>query len=346
MPNTAPPARYDLPWKLAMTHAFQAFMAFFFAHLCSRIDWSRRPRFRDKELAGIGFGDAPDGMVADKLVEVCLCDGSVQWVLIHVEVQAQRDASLARRVLDYNYRIFKEYGRPVASLVLLADDDPGWQPHAFHNHVLGTVMGISFSTAKLLDYASQTDALLASHNPFAWVTLAHLRTQQSRRDPDQLYAAKWQLTKLLYQHGWRKRRIIVLFRVINWMMALPAPHQERYWQAVLELEKERNMEWITPLEQSFLDKGWQKGLEKGLEQGLEKGLEKGLEEGLQQGRKEGAAALLERQLTRRFGPLPQAVRSKLAQAGAEQLASWSDALLEARTLQEVFEQNPGAADAP
>ena len=69
MQNTAPPARYDVPWKAALTHAFQAFMAFFFTDLGTRIDWSKRPRFRDKELAGIGFGDAPDRMVADKLVE-------------------------------------------------------------------------------------------------------------------------------------------------------------------------------------------------------------------------------------------------------------------------------------
>jgi hypothetical protein len=98
--------------------------------------------------------------------------------------------------------------------VLLADDDPQWRPQAFHNKVLGTEMGIAFTTAKLLDHANRSDALLASHNPFAWVTLAHLRTQQAHRDPDALYAAKWQLTKLLYQHGWRKQRIITLFNVM------------------------------------------------------------------------------------------------------------------------------------
>jgi hypothetical protein len=158
-------------------------MAFFFSELGAQVDWSARPRFLDKELAGIGFGGAPDGMVADKLVEVCLRNGSVQWVLIHIEVQAQRDTSLAS--------------------------------HAFHNQLLGTVMGISFATAKLLDFAAQADALMASHNPFALVTLAHLRTQQAGHDPDRLYAARWQLTKLLYEHGWSKRRIIVLFKVIN-----------------------------------------------------------------------------------------------------------------------------------
>lgn len=336
MPSTAPPARYDLPWKAALTHAFRAFMAFFFAGLSAQIDWSKRPRFRDKELAGIGLGESPDLMVADKLVEVSLRNGGEQWVLIHIEIQAQRDVSLPRRVLDYNYRIFKEHGRPVASLVLLADDDPAWRPHAFHNQVLGTVMGISYPMVKLRDFASRPEALLASRNPFAWVTLAHLRTQQARHDPEQLYAAKWQLTRLLYERGLSKRRIIMLFKVINWMISLPPPQQARYWQQVLQLGKERNMEldikrvmeWVTPLEQMFIDKGMAKGLKKGLAQGLEQGLE--------QGRKQGAAALLERQLTRRFGPLPRTVRSKLARASEEQLAAWSDALDEAGSLKQIF----------
>ncbi|NYE61837.1 hypothetical protein FHW58_003044 [Duganella sp. 1224] len=310
------PARYDLPWKAALTHAFRAFMDFFFSDLCKEIDWSRRPRYRDKELAGIALADAPNVMVADKLVEVALRDGRVQWVLIHIEVQAQRDKTLARRVLDYNYRIFQQYQQPVASLVLLADEDANWRPSAFHNTLLGTQMGISFATAKLLDYATRSD-LETSPNPFALVTLAHLRTQQARHDPDALYAAKWHLTKLLYQHRWSKARIITMFKVINWMMALPEAQQERYRQTVFQLKKENNMtnpmKWITPLEEMILDEGMQKG----------------------------AAIILERQLTRRFGPLSKTNQRKLAKASVEQLTAWSDAVLDAASLKQVFEtQSP------
>ncbi|WP_373987571.1 hypothetical protein [Duganella sp. BuS-21] len=50
-------------------------MSFFFAELSEQIDWNKRARFHDKELASIGFGDAPNVMVADKLVEVCLRHG-------------------------------------------------------------------------------------------------------------------------------------------------------------------------------------------------------------------------------------------------------------------------------
>lgn len=324
MSTATPPARYDLPWKAAITHAFRDFMSFFFPELGQQIDWSKRPRFRDKELAGITLGAEPDTMVADKLIEVCLRNGGVKWVMVHVEVQAQRDAGLAERIHDYNYRIRKEYGQRVASLVLLADEDPDWRPRGFWVEELGTLTGISFATAKLLEYADRMDELLASDNPFALVTVAHLRTQSARHDADQLYAAKWQLTKLLFQHGWKRKRIMVLFRVINWMMALPEPYQKRYWQATLQLEKEQKMEWVTPLEQMFIDEGLRKGRQEGEQKGLQKGLQ------------QGAAALLERQLSKRFGPLPKTVQKKLAKASFEQLEAWSDALPEAHSLKQIF----------
>ncbi|WP_090179637.1 MULTISPECIES: DUF4351 domain-containing protein [unclassified Duganella] len=287
-------------------------MSFFFAELGAGIDWSHRPLFRDKELAGLNVGGPPDGLVADLLAEVCVL-GDHARMLIHIEVQTRRDAAFARRVFDYNYRIDRQHARPVASLVVLADNDPRWRPTAYHRKIKGTMTMFYFSAAKLLDYANRTDELMISHNPFALITLAHLRTQQAGHDADQLYAAKWQLTKRLYQHRWRKKRIIEIFKVINWMMALPAAHQQRYWHAVLKLEQERKMEWISPLEQSFMDKGWT------------------------QGRKEGAMEMLERQLTKRFGPLPKTIQNKLKKASLDRLWIWSDKLQEAESLKHVFE---------
>jgi hypothetical protein len=59
MPNIAPPARYDVPWKTAATHASRPFLEFYFPALSAQTDWRQRPRFRDKELAGLGFGAVP-----------------------------------------------------------------------------------------------------------------------------------------------------------------------------------------------------------------------------------------------------------------------------------------------
>jgi len=299
MPNTAPPARYDLPWKAVVAHAFHPFMDFYFPDFSARIDWRQRPRFRDKELAGFGIGAKADVMAADLVVEVYLGGAHKRKTLLHIEIQAQRDVALARRVHDYNYRIGKAYGLPVVSLVLLADADPHWRPRSFRQRVDGRTF--AFTTAKLLDYAANADTLEASHDPVAWLTLAHRRTQQTQHDPGKRYAAKLHLTRLLFKRRWKPRRIIVLFNAINWMMTLPEPLEQRFQRAILRLEKEHEMKLLNPLEQMFFDDG----IKKGHEQGYKRGRQEGLEEGLEQGRAEGAAALLERVLEQRFGSLPQ-----------------------------------------
>ena len=344
MPNTTPPTRYDLPWKAALTYAFRSFIDFYFPDFSARIDWRQRPRFRDKELAKFAFGAASDVMVADKLAEVCLRDGGGRQVLVHIEIQTQRDPRLARRMRDYNYRIGETYGLPVISLALLADEHPHWRPRRFRQQLQGTVKEFTFSTAKLLDYAVDMKALETSNNPIAWVSAAHRHTQQAHHDPDKLYAAKVHLTRLLFKHRWSKKRIIVLLNIVNWMMTLPEPQHQRYLRAMSRLEKEDEMRLYNQMEQTFIDngikigleRGRREGLKQGIEQGLEQGIERGLEQGLEQGRKEGAVALLERLLEQRFGPLPQTARKKLAKATVEQLEAWGQAFPAAQSLKQVL----------
>jgi hypothetical protein len=60
-------------------------------------------------------------------------------------------------------------------------------------------------------------------------------------------------------------------------------------------------------------------------------------EGRQEGRQEEATQLLRRLMTRRFGPLPDWAESKLTQAKTETLERWADRLLDADTLEAVFQ---------
>ncbi len=59
-------------------------------------------------------------------------------------------------------------------------------------------------------------------------------------------------------------------------------------------------------------------------------------EGRQEGRLEGETLLLQRQLARRFGPLPAGVVARIAAATVEEIETWGYRVLEARTLDEVF----------
>jgi predicted transposase YdaD len=62
----------------------------------------------------------------------------------------------------------------------------------------------------------------------------------------------------------------------------------------------------------------------------------GRQEGRLEGRLEGETLLLQRQLARRFGPLPTAVIARIAAASVEEIETWGDRVLDATSLDEVF----------
>ena len=59
-------------------------------------------------------------------------------------------------------------------------------------------------------------------------------------------------------------------------------------------------------------------------------------EGRTQGLAEGERRLLERMLTRRFGPLPDEVHRRIEEAAEDQLLQWSDEVLSAPSLEAIF----------
>jgi len=62
----------------------------------------------------------------------------------------------------------------------------------------------------------------------------------------------------------------------------------------------------------------------------------GRQEGLQLGKLEGQAAILERQLKRRFGNLSPSIQHQLHTATQDQLDLWAERILLAGSVEEVF----------
>ena len=73
--------------------------------------------------------------------------------------------------------------------------------------------------------------------------------------------------------------------------------------------------------------------EEGREEGLRDGVKKGVEEGLALAK----AATLTRQLTRRFGPLPEWAVLRVQQAPPVELDAWLDRIFDAPTLQAALD---------
>ncbi len=79
--------------------------------------------------------------------------------------------------------------------------------------------------------------------------------------------------------------------------------------------------------------------QRAMEKGLRQGREEGRVEGRAEGRTEIAQRTLERQLARRFGPLPPDAVDRIHHAALPQLETWLDRIIDAPTLQAVFEDH-------
>jgi hypothetical protein len=60
------------------------------------------------------------------------------------------------------------------------------------------------------------------------------------------------------------------------------------------------------------------------------------QQGIEKGISKGEALLLQRLLSRRFGPLPSDLVARIRAATTEQLEGWGDRILDATSLEEVF----------
>jgi hypothetical protein len=61
---------------------------------------------------------------------------------------------------------------------------------------------------KLLDYESRWSELENSRNPFAVAVMAHLKTKETKKDPQSRKRWKFQLTRGLYEQGFERQDIM------------------------------------------------------------------------------------------------------------------------------------------
>ncbi len=316
--NDAPD--YDSPWKEILDDHFEEFMTFFYPDAHAAINWPRGVEFFDKELQKI-VADAELGRrYADKLVKVWLKTGAEVWVMIHVEVQGNREADFELRIYVYNHRIFERYNAPVASFVILTDDDPDWRPAEYRQELFGTETIFRFKAAKLLDYEMRWAELEANPNVFAVMAMAHLRVIRTRRDLGARLNWKLELTKLLYERGYDKLTVLKVFKFLDWLMWLPKEMQQQYKDELVSYEEKKRMPYITTIERM------------------------GIEQGRVEGRVEGGASITMRQLQRLFGPLAAETQDRIRALPMEELEELGDALLafkDTDDLQVWLEAHPG-----
>jgi hypothetical protein len=250
-------ADYDGAWKEAIETFLRPFLELCFPAVARCIDWNARVEFLDQELQEIVRDSDLGKQRVDKLIKVLRLDGCEEWVLVHVEVQTQPDADLARRVYQYHHRIVDRFGKRVATLVVLADEREGWKPQVYEAELWGCGLRFYFPVCKLLELGADRNRLEEGDNPAGLVVAAHLAAQATRGNMDLRKSSKWQLTRRLYERGYQRKEILDLFRLIDWLMILPDGLEIEFRRELINFEKEKVMPYITSIERIGREEGRQ-----------------------------------------------------------------------------------------
>ena len=313
---TIPNTQTDSAWKDILNVWFPEFMLFFYPELAGKIDWSAGYETLDKELQMITTQAMLGKRFVDKLMKVKSKQGEELWVLLHIEVQGEKQTHFEKRLFEYYYRLYDRYNVPIVTLAVLTDDNRAWRPSVYQAEVWGIeILFFRFFTIKLLDYADKYEILEQTTNPFGVIVLAQLAALKTQKDIDARLKIKFSLTRKLYGRGLDRDAILNLYKFIDWVLTLPKDLAIRYNDYIHQIEEEYAVTYITTAERIGMEKGYQEGMEKGLTY---------------------ERTLLNRLLTRRFGHLPSDAIRRLEQADPDTLLLWGEKILDAKTIKDVF----------
>jgi hypothetical protein len=221
--------------------------------------------------------------------------------------QAEPETIFPERMFTYVLRIFDYFHQAPISLAILCDSDPNWRPHRFGFETAGSSLEFNFTAVKLLDYRSRWDELEASDNIFATVVMTHLKAQETKRNEPERKQWKLTLIKRLYERGYDRSTIINLFAFVDWLMILSNEAKVSFWQELRTYEEERQMPYITSVEQI--------GYDRGIEEEIKRSLER-------------ERSLVMRRLNRKIGSISELLIVRINTLSLSQLEFLGDALLD------------------
>ena len=255
-------------------------------------------------------------------------DGRREAVLFALEEESDWRTFSAHRLAHYCLDLADMLGTDRVVPVVIFLRDAGRAPASL---ALGTerrsYLTFEYMACKLAEIPAES--WLDSDNVVARVNLPNMRSPRERRV--EVYAGA--VRGLLELEPDRRRREKYL-DFIDIYAGLTDNERRRYRRQYPE-----ESSTMAGMFQRAREEGIEQGMRQGIERGVQQGIERGVQQGMNRGRVEGERALLRRQLRRRFGPLSPETVARVDQASARDLECWAENVLDAGTLDEVFDSN-------
>ncbi|NJK80009.1 MAG: DUF4351 domain-containing protein [Chloroflexaceae bacterium] len=284
---------HDRLFKELLTTFFIEFLELFVPDVPAYLD-RESLAFLDKEL----FTDVTSGdrYEAD-LVARAQVRGQESFFLIHLEHQAQPQATFGQRMFRYFARLYEQHNLPVYPIVLFSYDTPQRTEPTVHRVAFPswTVLEFHYRVIQLQQYDWQV--FQGTPNPVASALMAKMRMQPAERP-----IVKVEALRLLAALGLDAARQQLISGFVDTYLPLNLEEEQVFYKQLEQIqprEEEQVMEIVT---------SW-----------MRQGIEQGREEGRAEGREQGMTDLIIMQLMQRFGPLAEADTARIRRLSGAQL---------------------------
>ena len=271
---------YDTNWKEIVGLYFEDFISFFMPYLHSKINFTAKINFLDKELAELIPEKRKGTRIADKLVKVTMKNKAESLLLIHIEFEASPDKDFPDRMFEYFYRIYDKYKRKIEAIAIFVDNNRAQNPNKLNYKAYKTHFTFTYETCKIIEL--NENKLLKSTNPFALAALAVKYLHKTAKDNDLRKQFKVELSRLLLEREYEPEKINKLFVFIDNILALPKDLELTFYNEIFENNKKTNNMALTfehsnlgmALRSKWIDEGIERGIERGKIEGIERGIKK------------------------------------------------------------------------
>ena len=311
-----PPTSHDQNFKNLILDYPREALAFFAAEEAQGIDASARiTPIRQEQLKG-RLGDRFHELDVPLLVE--WPDGRREALLFVLEEESDPSRFSIHRLVSYCVTLSElfETDRVVPVVIFLRSNARvpkrlrlGGDRHTY----------LQFDYVSCVLSETPAEAYLESDNLVARLNLPNMRWSRDRKI--EIYAQAVRGLLNLEPDIEKRLKYMDFVDIYSGL----DDNERRLYEARYPQESEK----MAGLTERLLTEGRQQGMQQGLQQGLQQGMQKGLQQGERQA--------LARQLARRFGRLDAATERRLEAAGTAELERWLENILDARTLDEVFD---------
>ena len=296
---------HDQRFKEFLREFFQDFLKLFYPDVEARLQF-QDIEFPETEM----FIDFPDGerREADVVAKLETFDGSPELVLIHVEVQLRPEREFEARMFEYYALLWSRYKIPIFPIVLyLHGGVEETSQEEYRVRLFGRdVLRFRYESVRLA--RMNAEEYLRQGGPVG-AALAALMDRSSSGDIEHLRAS---MMRRVATSELDEAREFLLVNIIETYCELSDEQNERYQRLIARKEYRK----VQDLELTWADKLLREGEEKGM--------------------LNGKRDTLLRQLTQKFGPLPEPVTERVeAYESVDELDACLERILMANSLVEM-----------